>query len=175
MILPGFPMPLAMVAGGFDPNTPPGTLVESQGGYYLGVFNGFHLFTPPKVVGENTSVQWKTANTATSGTQSNTDGWGNTNNMTPLINHPLANWVKSLVIYGLDDFYIPSRDEIQFMWDTRGVLPVGEAYTGSDHWSSTENPDNTSTAFVWRFGQGREDDSAKTGIRYARPLRRLEI
>ena len=100
--------------------TGPGAIGSAfQGGYYAGQIstagNGvadFYLVVAPKSSGENSSKQWKTSNTSTSGTSSVIDGPTNSANMNNA-NHPAAQFCEGLTIGGYSDWYMPAKNELE--------------------------------------------------------------
>jgi hypothetical protein len=66
-------------------------------------------------LGENSSLAWKTANTATTGTGSIFDGPSNSSNMNNA-NHPAAQFCEGLIISGYGDWYLPARDELEICY-----------------------------------------------------------
>ena len=95
-----------------------------QGGYFAGYIsqtadgNATHgLIVAPAASGYNgeSTLQWKTSNTSTSGTSSEYDGAANTANMADA-NHPAANYCAGLSIGGYSDWYLPARDELEIAY-----------------------------------------------------------
>jgi hypothetical protein len=91
------------------------------GGYYAGLIsyscNGVathRLIVAPKASGETTK-QWKTVLSNSTGTNSVYDGWTNTNNMNTT-EHPLAQWARTQSIGGYGDWYIPSYYELEILY-----------------------------------------------------------
>ena len=129
------------------------------GGFYAGaniIVDGqeYAIVVAPRSQGglSTTGLEWKTANTSTSGTDSLNDGWSNSNAMNNS-SHPAAQFCRGLNINGHNDWYLPSRDELEICYrylkpttaetttntinpDGPGVNnnsnPVGTAYTSSD-------------------------------------------
>ena len=113
---------------GFDPTTPIGTATE--GGYFAGFIshtaNGVAthaLIVAPRANGATgtgytltTMKQWKTSNTATSGTTSSFDGAANTANMSGGA-HPAADFCTGLSIGGYSDWYMPARYEYDIAYE----------------------------------------------------------
>lgn len=94
-----------------------GTAME--GGYFGGqiILDGtlYNLIVAPKSGGENSSLRWKTSNTADGVAASWEDGWANTvalNNSA----HPAAQWCRSLSIGGYSDWYLPSPFELELLY-----------------------------------------------------------
>jgi len=95
----------------------PSVIGESYGGgFYAGKINDggteYYLIVAPKSSGENSSKQWKTSNTTTSGTTSVIDGPTNSGNMNDA-NHPAAQFCEGLTIGGYSDWYMPAKNELE--------------------------------------------------------------
>lgn len=89
------------------------------GGYFAGQIstagNGvadYNLVIAPKSSGQNSSKQWKTTNTSTSGTSSVIDGPTNSSNMNNA-SHPAAQFCEGLTIGGFSDWYMPAKNELE--------------------------------------------------------------
>jgi hypothetical protein len=89
------------------------------GGYFAGQIstagNGvadYNLVIAPVASGQNSSKQWKTANTSTSGTSSVIDGPTNSSNMNDAT-HPAAQFCEGLSIGGFSDWYMPAKNELE--------------------------------------------------------------
>lgn len=89
------------------------------GGYFAGQIsvagNGIashNLVVAPKSSGEDSSKQWKTSNTTTSGTTSFIDGPTNSANMNNA-SHPAAQFCEGLTIGGFSDWYMPALNELE--------------------------------------------------------------
>ena len=93
------------------------------GGYFAGVIDTtssggerYALILSPKAQGQSaTTLMWKTENTASSGTDSKWDGWTNTLAMNDA-SHPAAQFTRSLMINGYDDWYLPAVDELELLY-----------------------------------------------------------
>lgn len=89
-----------------------------QGGYYAGQIStaGNGVADYDLVVGPtssaNSTQQWKTSTTATSGTASLIDGPTNSANMNNA-SHPAAQFCEGLTIGGYTDWYMPARNELE--------------------------------------------------------------
>jgi hypothetical protein len=91
------------------------------GGYYAGQIGVSSVATHYLVVGpassaQNTSLQWKNANTTTVGADSVINGPQNTADMVADGNstvYPAAHFCNDLVIGGFSDWYMPAQNEIE--------------------------------------------------------------
>jgi hypothetical protein len=74
-----------------------------------------NLVIAPKSSGENSSKQWKTSQTTTSGTTSVIDGPANTAAMIAAgaASHPAADFCNGLSIGGFSDWYMPAKNELE--------------------------------------------------------------
>jgi hypothetical protein len=70
-----------------------------------------NLVIGPLSSAQNSSVQWKTSDTSTSGTSSNIDGPTNSANMNNA-SHPAAQFCEGLSIGGFSDWYMPAKNEL---------------------------------------------------------------
>ena len=97
-----------------------------KGGYFAGLIshtadgieNATHgLIVAPAASGYNgeSTLQWKTSQTSTSGTSSEYDGAANTANMADA-SHPAANYCAGLSIGGYSDWYLPARYELEIAY-----------------------------------------------------------
>ncbi|CAB4153787.1 Fibronectin type III [uncultured Caudovirales phage] len=89
------------------------------GGFYAGQIStaGTGVATHNLVVGpvasaQNTSKQWKTANTSTSGTASVINGPANSTAMNNA-SHPAAQFCEAVNTGGQTDWYMPAKDELE--------------------------------------------------------------
>lgn len=88
------------------------------GGFYAGQIStagnsiaDYNLVIGPVASAEST-LQYKTANTATTGTASNIDGPANSAAMNDAT-HPAAQFCEGLTIGGFSDWYMPARNELE--------------------------------------------------------------
>lgn len=95
-----------------------------EGGYFAGYIsqtaNGVAthgLIVAPAASGYNgqSTLQWKTSQTSTSGTSSLFDGAANTANMADA-SHPAANYCAGLTIGGYSDWYLPALYELEIAY-----------------------------------------------------------
>lgn len=112
------PHGLRAAAGAMQPGDPLG------GGYFAGYIShtadgvATHaLIVSPAASGYNgeSTLQWKTSSTSTSGTSSLFDGAANTANMADA-SHPAANYCAGLTIDGYSDWYLPALYELEIAY-----------------------------------------------------------
>jgi len=123
------------VGGGSADPVPVGS--PFGGGFYAGRImideQAYALVVAPKAQGEANTLQWKTTQTTTAGTDSRNDGWSNTQVMSSAA-YPAAAFCRGLNINGYDDWYLPSQDELEILY--RAFKPS----TLNNDTSSGENP-----------------------------------
>ena len=161
-------------------NLPSLTIGQAHGGgFYVGDITDdgvkYHLIVAPKASGEAVKKWVDTVMVATS----KTNGPGNTsailNNQT--VTYPAAQFCADLRIGGFDDWYLPSKDELDVACKARKALAaIGEAFAASYFWSSTEY----STVYAWyqyffSGNPGNQNHYTKTNGSYVRAFRRLAI
>ena len=158
----------------FQTTAPKATGMYVSGGIYLGIFSTYHLIV--STFNYETTRQWKTTNTSTSGTSSTTDGLANTNAMNNTT-HPAAYYCATSVdgVGGVSDWYLPARDELNIVYRFASTGIVGN-YASAGYWSSTE----TSATYSWyqNFSNGTQNYNSyhhKTNTNYVRPVRRLSL
>lgn len=128
------------------------------------------------------SLQWKTSNTSTSGTSSQTDGWANTNAMNNT-SHPAAKYCRDYRGGGFSDWYLPAKSELNLFWlniaPGNSATPIAFQTGGAQalavptyYWSSTEN--SALTAWRQRFSDGSQNSNGYKDYSWlVRPVRRL--
>lgn len=101
------------------------------GGFYMGVMrfsDGDYLIIDAGKASE-TSLAYKTDNTADSGTASFHDGWANTNAINDAL-HPAAKYCRDYRGGGFNDWYLPARDEHELRY-RNGKPDTAANQTGS--------------------------------------------
>jgi hypothetical protein len=87
-----------------------------QGGFYAGQIGVSGVATHNLVVGPvasaQSTLQWKTSNTSTTGTSSVIDGPTNSSNMNNA-SHPAGQFCEGLTIGGFSDWYMPAFNELE--------------------------------------------------------------
>ena len=105
--------------------TVPGQAFE--GGLYVGrilVAGAVHgLIVAPKAEGEHAPIAWHKKRTKVPGAMSFFDGRGNTMAMADA-GSEAAKWALDLRIGGFDDWYLPSRDELELCY--RNLKPTAQ-------------------------------------------------
>ena len=88
-----------------------------EGGHFAGVIrvkdSAYLVLAAPKST--ECSIQFKTHCSGTSGIRRVNDGWANTNAMND-VEHPAAQYCRSLTVGGHTDLYLPSCDELELCY-----------------------------------------------------------
>ena len=169
--------------------TVPGTAFG--GGFYAGQIRindqAFALIVAPKDNGELSSIRWKTSRTNTPMARSLHDGHANSVAMHDE-DHPAAKFCRDLRIGGFDDWFLPSRSELNLLCEVFMSTPGGnpeqttaeafkqggpEAFAGEWYWSSTEFSANS--AWMQLFGGGYQDYGGKLSSCRCRAVRKVLI
>jgi hypothetical protein len=89
------------------------------GGFFAGQIStagnsiaDYNLVVGPVASAQNSSIQWKTANTTTAGTSSVIDGPANSSAMNNAT-HPAAQFCEGRTIGGFSDWYMPAKNELE--------------------------------------------------------------
>jgi len=141
--------------------------IGPAGGYIFydesGYFNGWRYLEAAPVSTEWTGIQWGSYGTLIGGTgtgigtgQSNTTiivTWLDNNSETGRA----AQLCNNLIVDGYSDWFLPSKDELNLMYENLKVAGVG-GFAGY-YWSSSEN--NASYARYQSFGYGNQGYSFK--------------
>ena len=97
---------------------------KSPGGHFAGINrignNCYAVIVSPKDV-EATGLKWQTFNLPTLNTSSVCDGLSNTTSMSDS-NNPAAHYCLGLVVDGCNDFYLPSKNELEICY--RNLKPI---------------------------------------------------
>jgi len=111
------------------------------GGFYAGRFQidgqEYALIVAPKALGEHAPTTWGKYGQDIEGARSYNDGRANTEAMAAA-GCELAQWALELVIEGHNDWYLPSRDELELCY--RNLKP-----TEDENWCSFRDGDNPSS------------------------------
>jgi len=155
---------------------------STSGGFYMGTICAagtcYYLIVAPNATG-CAYCEWKTSDTSTSGTCSDTDGYANTYPALENSTHPAGNWTATRTINGFSDWYLPAIDELEVFYYNGGgdgsgdPLPSGEDFAPDPYWSSTEF--TSCFAFSFFFNLGGPGGRNKTTTRRVRAVRRVPI
>jgi hypothetical protein len=120
-------------------------------------YNGDTLFV--QAADNATSVAWNNGKKVTS--YSKTNGIVNTDKIVTMQNTgtTAAQVCADLVADGYSNWYLPSKNELNYLYTNKGS--VG-GFTSNYYWSSTEDVNDTTKAFVQQFGNGSTTTLAKT-------------
>ena len=121
---------------------------------------------------EQATTKWQNAFAVTNADRTE-DGVYNTGLMT---DSPAANYVNALVNGGFNDWYLPSVDELNLLYNNRFHVQKtlrggsGTLLTTNDtYWSSTET--TSTTAYGFDFGNGYSPNNGKTTDHLVRAIR----
>jgi hypothetical protein len=155
----------------FDPSTPVGTYVGSQGGYFAGTFSlgaeTYALFMSP--LAYVTKKAWKTSGTSTSGISSS-NGFANTEAMNNS-SHPAAEYVRGLSAEGFTDWFMPSRVEAELVYDGYIAGSPGSPSGLQRFWTSEQV--SSTNAYFQRLDIDESGNVGKTNAYQVWPVRRL--
>ena len=157
---------------------PPTTIGQSYGGgYYAGQIGVSGVATHYLVVGPvasaQTTAQYKTSNTSTTGTDSDIDGPTNSANMNNAT-HPAAQFCEGLTIGGFSDWYMPAKNELEVCYYNlkpttasnstgSGINPNAVPARASNYTNSPDVPSQTSAN---DFKDTGAEDFTASGVFY---------
>lgn len=152
-----------------------GTVCTGDGAYYIGDIGGIRIYA--RATDSSTGGQWRVADSATAGTDSETDGPANTTAMiAAAASHPVAELCRS---HG-PEWYVPAKDELNLIWQhstySGGLLDLAVLGISIDpndyYWSSTQHS-FVDRAWIQRFSNGNQVGGYKANsTRRARCVRR---
>jgi hypothetical protein len=97
-----------------------------EGGFYTGkIVEGgvtYYLVVAPKSSGENSSIQYKTANTVSDVATKTLNNGPAASTSINNASHPAAEFCEGLTIGGFSDWYLPARDELELCY--RNLKPT---------------------------------------------------
>lgn len=145
----------------------------------------FALIVSSKAEGEKMNLEYKLKDRSTAdGTDSDDDGIANSERINDE-NHPAARFCRGLRIGGLDDWHLPSRDDLAMLERNLGPRrkntpelfreDAAEAFETEWYWSSTENARTSAYAWMVNFSNGLQFNYGKDGGCGVRAVRRLKI
>ena len=102
---------------------PPRIGQQCAGGTFTGLNRISDYIYSIIVAPKSTEVEltYKTSRVKTPNTQSTFDGWANTTAMND-VDHPAAHYTKNLVVDGIVDWYLPSKNELELCY--RNLKPT---------------------------------------------------
>ncbi len=143
------------------------------------VFAGWHPVTQEQLfiptVDQGTTSVWKTSTGVNDiATDSSHDGRINSNQVANSTTFPAFKLCKDLTAGGYNDWYLPSRVELYYLWAVRGAIESAgniTAFQNTLYWSSTESS-TTSTWLQNLPSYGTQNDLPKTLSYRVRCIRR---
>jgi hypothetical protein len=139
--------------------TPVPGAICANGSVYLGQQSGNKIYATD-AAGES-SQSWNNGSTnyTITGFTSTADGSSNTAGLVALADagapYDAATFCDGLARHGYSDWYLPSRDELNLLWNVGDPL-AGVDTSGSWYWTSTE--DDSDDAWLQRFSDGLQSD-----------------
>ena len=181
-------MILGIAGASFAPSVPTVIGQAFGGGFYAGQIGvsgtaTHYLIVGPVASAENSSKQYKNANTATAGADSVIDGPQNTADIVADGNstvYPAAHFCNDLVIGGFSDWYMPAKNELEVCYynlkpsttsnntssgiNTNAVPSRGSNYTAGTpaQTSATDFQTGGAEAFAAAIYWSSTEDSATT-------------
>jgi len=157
------PSPLSAASNSVTPSLAIGSAFG--GGYFAGQIGVSGVATHNLVVGpvataQNASVQWKTANTSTTGTTDVIDGPTNSTNMNNA-SHPAAQFCEGLTIGGFSDWYMPAKNELDVCYFN--LKPTTTSNNTSVGINANAVPERTSNYTAGNPAQTSATDFRDTG------------
>lgn len=150
-----------------DPcTTGPIAAVCADGAFYIGDVGGTRIYSAASDEVGGAAYQWKTTDTATSGTTSATDGLANTDAMMAAgpTDHPAGNACKNKPPAGT--WYLPARDELWLFWTNRMTIDLNsKGITTTEQWLSnyyTSTEFNVNSVKIVDFYSGGTGNGVKS-------------
>ncbi len=138
-----------------------------QGGFFAGQIstagNGiadYNLVVGPVASAQNSSIQWKTTNTSTTGTTSDIDGPANSTAMNNA-SHPAGQFCEGLTIGGFSDWYMPAKNELEVCY--YNLKPTTTSNTTASGINANAVPARASNYTVGTPAQTSATDFKSTG------------
>lgn len=154
---------------------------EVEGGIYTGTdtINGsqYYIITG-KQDSEATGLAWKTSRTATTGTDSSTDGLANTQAMQAagIANHPAANHCVNYAGGGHNDWHMPARSQITLIYNNLRTHPELAVNVGDGRYTLSSTQGGSTSCWMRKISDGTEGNFDKDStFRRTRPIRRLAV
>lgn len=84
------------------------------------------------------------------------------------IKHPIAQWVNNLNINGFTDWYIPSKDELNQLYNN-----ISDLFKKGWYWSSTQHSARNANVWLHNLASGNQNYFNKDDMGNARAIRRV--
>jgi Protein of unknown function (DUF1566) len=155
--------------------TLPLTIGQSYGGgilFYIDITNNLGLISSTS--DQSTGTQWGCTGTYIGTSTAIGTGHANT---TAIVNGCTTTGIAAqicndLVLNGYTDWFLPSKDELNQMYQQRTL--IGGFNTSAAYWSSSEN--NSNDAWETYFGTGNQDPENKSYVTYhVRAIRAVSL
>lgn len=151
-----------------------GQLYPDQAGVYAGIVRApagghdWHLFIPTDIHAEFAKLAWGGYGVRNQGAESNNNGLANTQALIAADEiHPAADACSRLAINGLEDFYLPARNELRL-----AMINVPECFDRNVYWSSTQVSNSRDDAWQQYFDVDCQTLSHKNSQNRVRAVRR---
>ncbi len=93
--------------------------------------------------------------------------------------HPAMGFCRNLTLGGYSDWYLPAKDELNFIYLNRSILTASYSFAVAYYWSSTECSSNTvsatSSSWCQSMSAGFQYYNNKTNNYRVRAVRRLAL
>lgn len=171
-------------ATSFTTGTPPTVLGQSyQGGYYTGTIDigggvCYYLVVAPNSVGCACCFFTTNDPAVEYGGESCVNGYDNTYCYLTSANYPAGNWTATRTINGYSDWYLPSRNELNVMYNNSASMPAGQGYASGFTYYWTSSEDETASCDVFHRCMSGPMAAVATDQRQAfrvRAIRRVPI
>ncbi len=118
---------------------------------------GYDAFVPHGIIvtpgDQSTSIKWFNGTHTITGATGTAIGTGETNTNTIVVSQGAGNYAakicQDLVLNGYDDWYLPSKDELNKIYQNKAAIG---GFAGTGYWSSTE--ENFQSAWILYFTSG---------------------
>jgi hypothetical protein len=151
-----------------------GELCPHYGGVFAGLVRGqnekpdYYLFVPPDHTAQ-ANLPWGGYEHEELGANDSHDGLANTIALCESkIDHPAAQFARDLELYGLKDYYMPSREELRLCF-----INCRKLFEPEWHWSSTQS--SAYAAWLQTFTSGNQRYDHKANACRVRAVRRLLV
>jgi len=153
-----------------------------EGGRYIGELNGYELILSPYDSQANLDYSTQEDDYGPANAYSLTDGYQNTVNLAAAdTRYQAGTYCNNLTTGGYFDWYLPSKNELRFLWaNLADLLAAGAVIDNgysTPYWSSTTCGPSSRDAWdiEMTLGNGYQGIRAKDDLRYVRAIRRIAI